>query len=111
MTRYEECCLAVLYIDASYLCSSIAARQIYTKPYIVEMMSRKRPIFIPAKMPQCCGKNRYMSRLQAEQIAEEQMLLTHELHLTVYACLCGCGGWHLTRQSTAHSPETSTLDH
>lgn len=30
-------------------------------------------------------------------MAEEQMLLRHDLHLDVYACLCGCCGWHLTR--------------
>jgi len=60
-------------------------------------MARKRPIFIPAVQPQCCGKNRYASRHQAQQVAEEQMLLTQGLMLTVYACTCGCGGWHLTR--------------
>lgn len=62
-------------------------------------MTRKHRVFIPADRPQCCGKNRYVSRDEAEHIAEEQMLLTDGLLLTVYACMCGCGGWHLTRSS------------
>lgn len=60
-------------------------------------MSRPRRIILPADRPRCCGKNRYRSRAEAEQIAEEQMLLVRDLTLGVYACMCGCGGWHLTR--------------
>lgn len=62
-------------------------------------MARNRPIFIPTKPPQCCGKNRYFSRFEAEKVAEEQMILRPFLSLGVYACTCGCHGWHLTRLS------------
>jgi len=45
----------------------------------------------------CCGKNVYHTQREAEKVAEEQTLLTHDLVLSVYRCTCGCGGWHLTR--------------
>lgn len=65
-------------------------------------MARKPPVFLPADRLRCCGKNRYASRFEAEQVAEEQMLLTEGLLLTIYACTCGCGDWHLTRSAAAH---------
>jgi len=63
-------------------------------------MSRKPRIFVPNPPHRCCGKNSYPTRERAEHVAEEQMLLTPSLELTVYACMCGCGGWHLTRVKT-----------
>lgn len=60
-------------------------------------MARKPRIFVPQTPARCCVKNRYASKIEAERIAQEQMLLRPDLHLGVYACLCGCGGWHLTR--------------
>jgi hypothetical protein len=66
-------------------------------------MARKPRVFIPADRPRCCGKNRYISRDEAERIGEEQELLTPGLSLAVYACLCGCGGWHLTRSAAAEN--------
>jgi hypothetical protein len=50
--------------------------------------------------PQICGeKRRYASKTEAEKVAEEQELLNPGLHLRVYKCVAGCGGWHLTRRS------------
>ena len=60
-------------------------------------MTRKPRIFVPKAPARCCGKNRYASKTEAQRVAEEQMLLREGLKLDVYACLCGCGGWHLTR--------------
>lgn len=44
----------------------------------------------------CGGKVRYAHKHEAEQAAEEVMIIEPELHLRVYKC-AHCGGWHLTK--------------
>lgn len=61
-------------------------------------MARIRKPFIPAKPVMCQGKRRYSSKREAEQVREEQELMTRDLELKVYPCSAGCGGWHLTRK-------------
>ena len=50
----------------------------------------------PQPRPLCGGKQRYASKQDAEQAAQEQMLLQFNLELNVYKCPF-CGDWHLTR--------------
>lgn len=61
-------------------------------------MSRSKPPVQYQPPIRCCGKNSYRSKAEAESVAEEQMLLRPFLKLAVYACTCGCHGWHLTRE-------------
>lgn len=60
-------------------------------------MKTKRQI-IPTKPIRSCGKNRYSSKIEAEQIAAEQEIIfaSDNLKLSVYLC-SNCGGWHLTK--------------
>jgi hypothetical protein len=53
---------------------------------------------IPTKVAQSCGKNRYNSKVEAEQVAAEQEIIfaADDLKLSVYLC-SNCGGWHLTK--------------
>ena len=45
----------------------------------------------------CQTKRRFASEKEAVSAADHQMLVRHDLELTVYKCEL-CGGWHLTRQ-------------
>lgn len=62
-------------------------------------MTRKQTVFVPKTPPRCCGKNQYQSRQEAQLVADEQMMINQTVQLSVYACICGCKGWHLTRDS------------
>lgn len=54
-----------------------------------------------------CGKVQYMHKLDAEQAAEEAMIMQSGLKLKIYKCL-NCGKWHLTRvKQVEKSSETS----
>lgn len=61
-------------------------------------MSRKHKIVVPAPTQRSCGKNKYNSEREAEDVARAQELndLTGQLRLRVYHCMF-CGGWHLTK--------------
>ncbi|PKL31282.1 hypothetical protein CVV43_03430 [Candidatus Saccharibacteria bacterium HGW-Saccharibacteria-1] len=48
----------------------------------------------------CDSKNQYLTKKQATEVAEYQMLINFNLELSVYKCE-SCYKWHLTRQSKA----------
>ncbi|MFZ2560685.1 MAG: hypothetical protein WAW91_03635 [Candidatus Nanoperiomorbaceae bacterium] len=54
---------------------------------------------LPRKTERACGKNRYATRVEAETVATQQMIIfansQPDLKLSVYKCGF-CGGWHLT---------------
>lgn len=63
-------------------------------------MPRKNstPKHVPFRFASNCQtKRRFTSEKEAVSAAEHQMLVRHDLELTVYKCEL-CGGWHLTRQ-------------
>ena len=62
------------------------------------MARRKVKPFVPAPPQRSCGKNRYNSKREAEEVAMQQELMfaSEGLKLRVYHCAF-CGGWHLTK--------------
>jgi hypothetical protein len=64
---------------------------------------RKAKPFVPVKPRKSCGKNRYKSREEADNVAREQEIVFYsdDLRLKSYSC-ANCGGWHLTRESARH---------
>ncbi|MEP6710244.1 MAG: hypothetical protein ABJA64_00820 [Candidatus Saccharibacteria bacterium] len=45
----------------------------------------------------CQNKRRFANEKDAQQAADDQMLMKMDLELSVYQCRL-CGGWHLTRK-------------
>ncbi|HEX6461953.1 MAG TPA: hypothetical protein VFZ58_01625 [Candidatus Saccharimonadales bacterium] len=61
------------------------------------MSRKKQPHYDRYRQPvKSCGKIQYAHKHEAEQAAEEAMLLRPEVKLRIYKCM-NCGGWHLTR--------------
>ena len=69
----------------------------YMSRYNRDMARSKKPIARHFNAPKTCsGKNRYPTRLDAEQVIAEKAIMQPELELTLYRC-AQCRDWHLTR--------------
>lgn len=59
--------------------------------------SRKPFVRYQARPTGCQGKTRYTRQHEAEQAADEIMIMQTDLRLSTYKCVA-CSTWHLTSQ-------------